>query len=243
MTKVNPSLAERFKLATAKLSRITKLSDAVQGSSNISQVFKVAPLSTSEQNRMSQILDSHCTEEQETTTDLRMLSDLTAEIKAINSQAAILHGERIKQAQEILKKYRDGAFTAWLIAAYGNRQTPYNFLQYYELHRAIPQTLSCKLDEMPRQLAYTLASRNGSIEQKVELIKNYKGQSKDDVLSAIRSTFPLSLEDKRAHDPIRQIIETLRRVEKQITSKTFSTSEEQKEALQKILYSMQQSIL
>ncbi len=239
----NNFLVERFKMAGATLSKIAGFAEASEGSSNLSQVFKVAPLSHPEQDKVSKILDTHRQGDQETTVDLRMLSDLTAEIKAINSQAAILHGERIKKAQEILKKYRDGAFTSWLIAAYGNRQTPYNFLQYYELYQAVPTALAHKLDEIPRQIAYTLASRNGSIERKVDLIKNYRGQSKEEMFSAIRKAFPLSIQDKRAHDPVRQVIENLRRIERQVTDDAFSPSEEQTEALQKILRSMRKLLV
>ena len=46
-----------------------------------------------------------------------------------------------KERKTILKNYRDGAFSAWLIATYGNRQTPYNFLQYYELYITLPEHL------------------------------------------------------------------------------------------------------
>lgn len=66
------------------------------------------------------------------TLDLAELSLITSEVKAINNQAAILHGERIKKAQTLLKSYQEGAFSAWLNATYGNRQTPYNLMQYYE---------------------------------------------------------------------------------------------------------------
>ena len=37
--------------------------------------------------------------------DKEALYSLTAEIKSIHNQSIILHGERIKKAQEILKKY------------------------------------------------------------------------------------------------------------------------------------------
>jgi len=231
---------ENFLSATlSKINGLTKLS---QNHSNISQVFRVAPLSSQEQSKMSKILHAHCTEEHETKIDLQTLSDLTAEIKAINCQAAILHGERIKKAQDILKRYRDGAFTEWLIATYGNRQTPYNFLQYYELYRAIPKALSQKLDEMPRQIAYALASRAGSVEQKIDLIQKYNGQSKEEMFSSIRSIFPLALEDKRAHDPVRVLIDNLRRIERQMKDPSFSASQEQKEGLKKIFLEMQKIV-
>lgn len=240
MVKTNHSLAERF---SATLSKISGLSELSSTSSPISGVFKIAPLTVSEKEKVSEILDTHRKGENETTYDFHLLSDLTAEIKAITCQAAILHGERIKKAQNILKKYRDGAFTAWLIAAYGNRQTPYNFLQYYELYRAIPAGLSKKLDEIPRQIAYTLASRTGSLAQKIDLIRRYNGQSKEEMLRAIRSAFPLSLQDKRAHDPARQLIENLRRIERQMTGSVFSSSEEQKKELKLILTAMKKYLV
>ncbi len=237
MVKMNEFLAERFKKASATLSKITGFSEREQ-SSDLSGVFSIVPLSTQEQDNVSKILDTHRNDQQETTVDLRMLSSLTAEIKAINCQAAILHGERIKKAQTILKKYRDGAFTEWLIATYGNRQTPYNFLQYYELYQVIPKSIAQKLDEMPRQIAYALASRSGSIEQKLELIKNYAGQSKEEMMTSIRSTFPLSIQDKRAHDPARVVVENLRRIEKQMKIDNFHPSDEQKKELKQLLRSL-----
>ena len=82
-----------------------------------------------------------------------------------------MHGERIKKAQEILKSYRDGAFTAWLLAAYGNRQTPYNFLQYYELYTALSPGLHSQLEAMPRHAVYVLASRSGELTQKETMVR------------------------------------------------------------------------
>ena len=90
--------------------------------------------------------------------DLEFLTTITSEVKAINNQAIILHGERIKQCtRTFLTKYRDGAFSAWLISTYGNRQTPYNFLQYYEFYQSLNLELQKRMDDMPRQVVlYTL---------------------------------------------------------------------------------------
>ncbi len=224
------------------LSRITGLADLTKTNSNISRVYRVAPLSSQERSKMSKILQTHSIKERVTDVDLETLSDLTAEIKAINCQAAILHGERIKKAQDLLKRYRDGAFTEWLIATYGNRQTPYNFLQYYELYQAIPKTISQKLDEMPRQIAYALASRAGSVDQKIDLIENYNGQSKEEMMSSIRALFPLAIEDKRAHDPVRVLMENLRRIQRQMKNSAFSPRGEQKKELKKIFLEMQKIV-
>ena len=202
MTKMNSLLSQRLKMATEKLSKMTNLVE-MSSSGNLSSfsgVFQVSPLSKREHESLQQILDQFREETQDTAYDLKELSAITAEVKAINNQAIILHGERIKKAQTILKKYRDGAFSAWLVATYGNRQTPYNFLQYYELHLSLPHPLHAKLDEMPRQAVYSLASREGPLDQKQEIVANYQGEPKQELLNLIRQTFPLADCDKRAQN-------------------------------------------
>ena len=198
MNKFNELLNLRFKMKSS-----SKMSALVEKSSNgnlssFSGVFRVVALNESEKNLLEQILVSfRHSEHYDVQSDLNALSALSSEVKAITNQAVILHGERIKKAQNILKNYRDGAFTAWLYATYGNRQTPYNFLQYYEFYTLMPQDLHFKIDQMPRQAIYTLASRSGSLEEKEEIVKNYAGQPKDELLKLIRSRFPLSEGDKR----------------------------------------------
>ncbi len=203
--------------------------------SSFSGVFRVTPLNDQEQFALKQILDAYREEAQEITTDLKDLIALTAEVKAINNQAIILHGERIKKAQDILKSYRDGAFSAWLVATYGNRQTPYNFLQYYELHTSLPQTLISKLDEMPRQAVYSLASREGEFNRKLEIIQNYKGQPKQELLTLIRDTFPLADSDKRAQNMADLAISSLRRLLAQINTPHFQPSPKQKRSIEELL--------
>jgi hypothetical protein len=61
----------------------------------------------------------------------------------------------------------------------------------------MPTSLHIKIDQMPRQAIYTLASRNGALEEKEEIVKNYAGEPKDELLKLIRSRFPLSDDDKR----------------------------------------------
>lgn len=174
-------------------------------------------------------------ESQETTEDFLQLSSLTAEVKAINNQAIILHGERIKKAQGILKNYRDGAFSAWLIVTYGNRQTPYNFLQYYELYTSLPEKLHGKLDDMPRQAVYSLASRDGDEEQKKMIIQNYNGEPKQELLKLIRETFPLADNDRRAQDLTDVAIAHLRKIQTQLSISTFLPTPKQKKQLLQIL--------
>jgi hypothetical protein len=233
MVKVNSLLAQRLKMATAKFSKMTNLVEkSSNGSlSSFSGVFRISPLNDKEREALVSLLTQYKNEEQEIKDDLFQLSALTAEVKAINNQAVILHGERIKKAQEILKNYQDGAFTAWLIATYGNRQTPYNFLQYYELYTALPEGLHPKLDEMPRQAVYSLASRNAPHEQKELLIKNYNGEPKQELLKLIRETFPLAQTDRRAQDLADVALSTLRKLQSQLSTPHFTPSSKQKAQL------------
>ena len=128
MNKVNKFLAQRLKRAE-KTSKMTALAtQSAQGNlSTFSGIFGISELNKDEKESLSVILKEFAEENKSIDQDLKSLIALTSEVKAINNQAVILHGERIKQAQEILKRYRDGAFSAWLINTYGNRQTPYNF--------------------------------------------------------------------------------------------------------------------
>ena len=237
MTKVNSMLSARFKVATEKLSKMTNLVE-LSSSGNLSSfsgVFRVSSLNEKEQESLESILNQFRNDTQEINEDLNQLSAITAEVKAINNQAIILHGERIKKAQSILKKYKEGAFSAWLIATYGNRQTPYNFLQYYELHIALPLPLHSKLDQMPRQAVYTLASREGAFEQKKEIIANYQGQAKQELLDLIRQTFPLADVDKRAQNIPDLTISSLKRLQLQMQNPSFKPSSTQKNQILKLL--------
>ena len=200
MSKFNDLLNLRFKTKETQQPKMTALVERSNNGelSSFSGVFRVSQLNEKEKADIESILRTfRMSESDDFEADLKALMAITSEVKAITNQAVILHGERIKKAQEILKRYRDGAFTAWLYETYGNRQTPYNFLQYYEFYNVMPPALHAKIDQMPRQAVYTLASRNGPIERKEEIVSNYAGQAKQDLLKLIRSEFPLAEDDRR----------------------------------------------
>lgn len=237
MKKVNSLLSDRFKAATEKLSKMTHLVEmSANGNlSSFSGVFRVTPLNEFEQETLKNLLNHYKTEETETAEDLTELFSLTAEVKAINNQAIILHGERIKKARDLLKTYQEGAFSAWLVATYGNRQTPYNFLQYYELYTKLPLHLQQRLDDMPKQAVYSLASREGPFEQKQCLIEGYSGQPKKELLNLIRDTFPLGKSDQRASDMAEVTISTLERLLKDLQERPFTPTPKQKKAILHLL--------
>lgn len=244
MAKINSLLSQRLKTASEKLSKMTNLVE-LSSSGNLSSfagVFRVTGLNENETLHLKTLLDQYKNKNQEIIKDLECLSALTAEVKAINSQAIILHGERIKKAQQILITYQEGAFSAWLISTYGNRQTPYNFLQYYELYSTIPSSLHERLDLIPRQAAYSLASRQGSLTQKQKIIEAYNGQPKQELLELIRITFPLSIKDKRAQDVAEMTICSLKKILEQMIKPTFRPSDQQKKQLLKVLKQLKTSV-
>lgn len=228
MSKFNSLITNRFK--SGKAGKIHPLAER----SSFSGVFQVVPITEHEEMTLKNILIEHQQESSPVAADLETLKAITSEVKAINTQAIILHGERIKRAQQILKRYRDGAFSAWLIETYGNRQTPYNFLQYYDLHSTLNKGLQQILDEMPRQAIYSLSSRDGTQADKEKFIKEYKGESKTELLSKLREKFPLPSKDKRRTNSGTNAISALTRTLRIMKDKKFAPSTKEKNELIKL---------
>ncbi|MDE3045028.1 MAG: CT583 family protein [Verrucomicrobiota bacterium] len=238
MSKFNDLLNLRFKIRETKQPKMTALVERSNNGdlSSFSGVFRISDLNEKEKADLEHILKSfRANESDDVDADLKALSMITAEVKAITSQAIMLHGERIKRAQELLRRYRDGAFTAWLFATYRNRQTPYNFLQYYEFYTTMPQTLHPKMDQMPRQAIYSLASRQGSMEKKEEIIRNYCGQAKQELLKLIRQELPLDEDDKRHPNFASHAISFLKRAREMVKNPLCVPSEEEKRQIHTLL--------
>jgi len=237
MKKINELLADRLKSPQEKMTKMKEMAElSSKGAlSGFSGVFQVQPLEEMDSAKLKNILAEYGPDGANTSKDYEALAQLTSEVKAITSQAAILHGERIKKAQTILKNYQEGAFTAWLIATYGNRQTPYNFLYYYDLYMAMPRNLQPKLDAMPRQVVYTLAARQGELALKEALIAKFKDQSKQELLEEIKLTFPLKATDKRNRKLSSSVLASIDRIQRSIEVLGMHASKEEKRALVKRL--------
>lgn len=245
MSKFNDLLHLRFKQKETQQTKMTALVERSNNGdlSSFSGVFRVAQLNEKEKADIETILRTfRLTESSDYEDDMKALMAITSEVKAITNQAVILHGERIKRAQDILKNYRDGAFTAWLFSTYGNRQTPYNFLQYYEFYTVLPQALHPKLDQMPRQAVYSLASRAGSFEKKESIVKNYTGQPKDELLKLIRLEFPLQEDDKRLPNFTHNAILFLKRARDMVKNPNCTPREEDKRQIRNLINQIQSLI-
>jgi len=232
MNKVNKFLSQRLKKAEKSTKMSALATQSMEGHlTSFSGIFGFTDLNGSEKELLAQILKKFAPEGTEIDQDLKSLITLTSEVKAINNQAIILHGERIKAAQSILTKYRDGAFTSWLINTYGNRQTPYNFLQYYEFYLTMPQTLRPLVETMPKQAIYTLASREGSFDEKQTIVENYQGETKKELIQLIRETFPISESDKRSKSVGIGLINTTEKLRQSIKANLKHLSDKQKNTL------------
>lgn len=233
MSKFNSLLIGRFRNQPKK----EKMNELVERSSSnhIGGVFQILPISDQDKASLQTLLEKYQTDDVDITADLQSLSAITSEVKAISNQAVILHGERIKKAQQLLKKYRDGAFTNWLLKTYGNRQTPYNFMQYYELYQALPKNLQGIIDEMPRQAIYSLSSRPITQEKKEAFIEEYKGESKTELLEKLRKSFPLAKQDKRNPNKTKGVIDHLTLAAKGMKDEKFLPSEDEKKEIRKLV--------
>lgn len=234
MSQVNSLISKRLEKSngngSSKMAAMARKS-ATANLTSFTGVFGVSELNSHEKETLEAILYTYSQKGLEIDEDLSALMAITSEVKAINNQAALLHGERIKKAHNILVKYRDGAFTAWLISTYGNRQTPYNLMQYYEFYESLPKNLKPQIDAMPRQAVYTLASREGDLKEKIRLVESYDGETKAEMLAKIRELFPLENTDKRKQNLGDVIIHQLARIMKTLQTRKISFSKSQKNAL------------
>lgn len=209
MTSIEARLQERMqKNETRKMAALAER--AAQGElSTFGGLFSITPLPAAEIERFRLLLEIHAQEDSHPEQDLAALISLTAEVKALQHQAALLHGERIQKVHTLLVGYREGAFTAWLIAVYGNRQTPYNLLRYYEFYQALPKELRAQFERMPRQAIYTLSTREGSLERKQQFVMAYHNETKQELLTRIRKEFPLLKNDGRAENLVGKLMQAL----------------------------------
>lgn len=172
-----------------------------KASSNFRQEFVAAPLSKEEDNALQRILFEDFSPNQEeaiVSDDYQSLTTLTQQIRAIDRQSILLHGERIQQAQSLLKRYKEGAFTSWLMLTYGNRQTPYRMLRFHELFQELERHDRSLLEQMPKKAAYSLAMREGELSEKVKIIREHHAEDPDLIINAIQALLPLQEGDKRA---------------------------------------------
>lgn len=138
--------------------------------------------------------------------DMNQTIALSTKIKSIIEQSAILVGERIYKAQKVMANYRGGIFNKWLLLVFGNKVTPYNILNYYNLYNSIEdQGAKGILERLPKRAAYKLASRKGELQEKIQVLNDYSYSKEgepvllktSDVEKLIEKKFPINDSDNR----------------------------------------------
>lgn len=231
MKKIDNLLETRFKGGQQKKGQELGLRSSAGALSGFAGVFDVVPLNEDAREELLQLLQFFSSGETAPSTDLVRLCAITAEIRAIDTQSIFLHGARIQQARQILKEYREGAFTQWLKKTYGNRQTPYNFLQYFEFHQSVSREAKSIVENAPRQSIYMLASRPGSIEKKELFLANHQGKKKKELRKLIQKEFPTPLDDRRKTDVSTQFLKDLEQWQQRMLEESPSMSKAQKQKL------------
>src|SRR4051812_30154949 len=113
MANINAVLNQRVKKSDHASKMAAMAQQSAEGHlTSFAGVFSVTDLSERDKESIEMLLKHHAYGEKDIERDLQALISLTCEVKAINNQAALLHGERIKKAHTILIHYAEGAFTA-----------------------------------------------------------------------------------------------------------------------------------
>ncbi|EPJ29225.1 hypothetical protein CP09DC78_1085, partial [Chlamydia psittaci 09DC78] len=97
---------------------------------------------------------------------------LTGQIKSIQKQHVLLIGEKIYKVREILKNMNspDTTFSSWINLVFRTKSSAYNALGYYELFISLPDKNTKSLfQSIPYKTAYLLASRKGSVKDKLKV--------------------------------------------------------------------------
>ena len=183
---------------------------------SFNSVFDTKPLDSSESAKLKKLLvdgfQPGTIQEEQVESDITTLKQITSEIRAIGKQCIILLGERVCCAREMLKPYKDGTFTRWLESAFGTRKTGYNALSYYELYTALPrEDLRDRFKQLQHRTAYILASRDGDIETKAEIISEHHDKTHEELVMLIKEKLPVAEGDRRVGKlSIRRLLSTIR---------------------------------
>ncbi len=161
--------------------------------------------------------------------DINEIKRATSEIKSIQKQGIVLAGERIFKVREILKFYKDGTFNKWLDLALGSRKTGYNLLAYFEFYTKLPnEEFKSKFQDIPQKAAYILASREGDIQKKLDIISSSKELKSDDIISRIRNDLPVMTSKNTYQKSNSKLIRSLQGILKRICESKDDLSEEDK---------------
>ncbi|BAE81785.1 hypothetical protein (plasmid) [Chlamydia felis Fe/C-56] len=118
---------------------------------------------------------------------------LTGQIKSIQKQHVLLIGEKIYRVREILRSMNspETTFSAWVNLVFHTKSSAYNALGYYELFISLPDKNTKSLfQSIPYKTAYLLASRKGSVKEKVRILGKIEGMSNSSAIDILNKFLP-----------------------------------------------------
>ena len=164
-------------------------------------IFKIQSLDNKDSQLIEELILDNCNIQDEVEEDTIQLKQLTIEVRGILKEGALLLGEKIYKARDILKKHNKNknSFTEWLKIAFNNsRSTAYNALSYYEFHNALPNDdLKELFKKFPHKAAYLLSTRNGEFNQKLDILRMHHHLKSDELIDIIEEAMPLPHDDQR----------------------------------------------
>lgn len=181
-----------------------------------------ANLTAQEETQFKNLLYNTFRKETDVEKDSIELVSITQEIRNIQKQEVLLHGERISRAQKILTNYSRGAFSYWLEMTYGNRRTPYNFFYYYSLYQILPSSEEKNLlQKMPPKIIYIMGGKKIKDEEKIKFIKNHHKKSLKELEEIISENF----KKKDGKDPEKGYLKSSLNFLKKVSSKKSLSKE------------------
>ncbi|MEF9497540.1 MULTISPECIES: CT583 family protein [Chlamydia] len=158
-------------------------------------VFSVS-LSENENEQIENLIvskHSNFDDEDQCSRGLASIKLLTGQIKSIQKQHVLLIGEKIYKVREILKSMNspDTTFSAWINLVFHTKSSAYNALGYYELFINLPDKNTKSLfQSIPYKTAYLLASRKGSLKDKVKVLGKISGMSNTSAIDVLNKFLP-----------------------------------------------------
>ena len=203
--------------------------------SGFSGIFSLVENSVKkEKELLESMLKEYATDGVNITTDLHSLISITSEVKAINNQAAILHGERIKKAHAIPHPLPRRRFFKLVD---GRLRQPANALQFHAVLRLLPYhaqnaAAANRVDAKTSHLHTRNQNRSGGKEAGDCGIN---GETKTELLTRIRTEFPLDKLDKRRQKVGEGVIMSLKRLSDVLAQKPLTITREQKNTIYDLL--------
>ncbi|WP_370919301.1 CT583 family protein [Chlamydia caviae] len=156
-------------------------------------VFSIS-LSEDEKEKIENLIVSqHGNFDDECSHGLASIKLLTGQIKSIQKQHVLLIGEKIYKVREILRAMNspDTTFSAWINLVFHTKSSAYNALGYYELFISLPDKDTKSLfQSIPYKTAYLLASRKGSVKDKVKVLGKIEGMSNTAAIDILNRFLP-----------------------------------------------------